>query len=98
LLAMRFNQNGETQRFGSFSVPSSAARFQPITMAEKSGKLMTILIIILGVLYFIPTLVAVLRGHHNSVAIIALNILLGWTFLGWIASFVWSLTAKRLAT
>ncbi|MGI9250118.1 MAG: superinfection immunity protein [Pseudohongiellaceae bacterium] len=44
-------------------------------------------------LYFLPFLVANGRGHPQVVAIFALNLLLGWTLLGWIAAFVWSLTA-----
>jgi hypothetical protein len=43
-------------------------------------------------LYFIPAVVAVKRNHKNSKAIIALDLLLGWTALGWIAALVWSLT------
>jgi hypothetical protein len=30
--------------------------------------------------------------HRDTAAICALNILLGWTALGWISAFVWSLT------
>jgi hypothetical protein len=45
------------------------------------------------VLYFIPTIIAVARGHHNAGAIAVLNILLGWTVLGWIAALVWAATA-----
>jgi hypothetical protein len=48
---------------------------------------------ILGLFYFTPTLIALLRGHHNSLPIFALNALLGWTVLGWLGAFVWSLTA-----
>jgi hypothetical protein len=50
------------------------------------------LFIILVACYFIPTLVAFSRKHHNAGAICALNILLGWTIVGWVASFVWALT------
>jgi T4 superinfection immunity protein len=50
-------------------------------------------LVILGLLYFTPTLIALLRGHHNSAAIFVLNALVGWTVLGWIGAFVWSLTA-----
>jgi hypothetical protein len=48
---------------------------------------------ILGLLYFLATLIAMLRGHHNSAAIFALNALPGWTVLGWLGALVWSLTA-----
>lgn len=52
-------------------------------------------IFILLMLYFVPSFIATLRLHHNAIAITALNILLGWTVLGWLAAFIWSLTAKR---
>lgn len=42
-------------------------------------------------LYFIPAVVAFLRAHHSKVAILTLNILLGWTGIGWIVALVWSL-------
>ncbi len=43
-------------------------------------------------LYFLPSLVAVLRRHHNVVAIFVLNLTLGWTLLGWVAALVWAFT------
>jgi len=45
--------------------------------------------------YFLPAVVAYSRRHHNRLAILALNFLLGWTFLGWVVALVWSLTAVR---
>ena len=42
---------------------------------------------------FLPVSVAVKRGHPNAAAIFILNLLLGWTFLGWVAALVWSFTA-----
>jgi uncharacterized membrane protein YqaE (UPF0057 family) len=50
---------------------------------------------ILLALYFLPTLVALLRGHHNGVAILVLNALLGWTLLGWVAALVWACTVTH---
>jgi hypothetical protein len=52
-----------------------------------------LLFVVLLFLYFAPTLVAAKREHHNTGAIAALNILLGWTILGWIAALIWSLTS-----
>jgi Superinfection immunity protein len=46
-------------------------------------------------LYLIPTLVAYSCSHHQATAIFALNLLLGWTVLGWMISLVWGLTATR---
>ena len=46
-------------------------------------------------LYFVPSIVAHDRGHHQKAAIIILNIFLGWTMFGWVAALVWSATAVR---
>lgn len=46
--------------------------------------------------YFAPTLVALKREHHQAGSIVALNLLLGWTVLGWIGALVWSLSAVRI--
>ena len=45
-------------------------------------------LLILAVLYFIPTMVG--WNHRNVTAIILLNILLGWTFIGWVVALVWA--------
>lgn len=42
-------------------------------------------------LYFIPTYEAWMRKHPSLTAITALNVLLGWTLLGWVAALVWAL-------
>lgn len=46
-------------------------------------------------LYFAPSLVAGVRKHHNTGAIVVLNFLLGWSVLGWVGSLVWACTAVR---
>jgi hypothetical protein len=42
--------------------------------------------------YFLPAIIAWVRAHYNRVAILALNLLLGWTVVGWVVSLVWSFT------
>ena len=51
-----------------------------------------ILLVLIGLMYFCPTIIAAARGHHSKGGIIALNILLGWTILGWIIALIWSFT------
>lgn len=51
---------------------------------------MDILFLILLAIYFIPSMVG--WNHRNATAIIALNIFLGWTFIGWVVALVWGLT------
>jgi hypothetical protein len=48
-------------------------------------------------LYLIPALVAYNRHHPSAGAILVLNLLLGWTVLGWIMSLVWASTAVKTA-
>jgi hypothetical protein len=43
-------------------------------------------------MYFLPALIAALRKHPQTLAIFVLNLLLGWSVIGWIGSLVWSLT------
>ena len=54
-----------------------------------------VLITLASVLYFLPSVIAARRHHHNAGAIVVLNLFLGWTFLGWVLALVWSVSAKR---
>lgn len=45
--------------------------------------------------YFIPSIVAWNRGHQNTAAIVVLNLLLGWSFIGWVVALVWSFTEVK---
>ena len=50
-------------------------------------------ILILVGIYFLPAIIAFNRYHQSAVPIIFLNILLGWTLIGWIVAFIWSVTS-----
>jgi hypothetical protein len=59
---------------------------------------MTIILTIIGFIilfyvYFLPSWVAHKRKHHQYNAIATLNLLLGWTLLGWVAALIWAMTA-----
>ncbi|MBD3749186.1 MAG: superinfection immunity protein [Sphingobacteriales bacterium] len=41
------------------------------------------------VIYFTPTVLG--WSKRNAAAIFALNLFLGWTFIGWVFALVWSL-------
>ncbi|MNJ28991.1 hypothetical protein D3C77_235470 [compost metagenome] len=45
--------------------------------------------------YFPPTIVAWIRQHPNRVSIFLLNLLLGWTVIGWFIALIWSASATR---
>jgi Superinfection immunity protein len=47
--------------------------------------------------YLLPFSIASLRSHKNTGAIFVLNLLLGWTLLGWVAAMVWAVSAQPKA-
>jgi hypothetical protein len=53
------------------------------------------MILLMLVLYFTPTLVASGRKKGNKEAIFILNIFLGWTFIGWLVALIWALTKDK---
>ena len=55
--------------------------------------ILTALLVAAGTAYLLPSVIAAARAHPYREAIWALNILTGWTAIGWIASLVWSLAA-----
>lgn len=40
--------------------------------------------------YFLPAIIAVLRGHPQTGPIAIITIFLGWTGIGWIIALAWS--------
>lgn len=51
-----------------------------------------ILIALCLVVYAAPSIVAIQRGHRNQGSIVATNVLLGWTGLGWCGALIWALS------
>jgi len=45
-------------------------------------------LVIMGCLYFLPAIVG--RKKRNYNAILILNLLLGWTLIGWVIALVWA--------
>lgn len=62
-------------------------------MLEYLVGLSAIVIVISLISYFLPTIIAMLRGKSNTFAILLLNLFLGWTFIGWIVALIWSVTS-----
>lgn len=42
--------------------------------------------------YMLPAIIALKNSHKQSDAIVVLDIFFGWTGIGWIVAFIWSLT------
>jgi hypothetical protein len=52
----------------------------------------TVIILVLMFVYLAPTLIAAARHTHNRIATLNLNLLLGWTLIGWVVALFWSLS------
>jgi len=55
------------------------------------------LLLVVAALYFLPVLIAQHRGRENTFMIGLLNLLLGWTVLGWIVLFIIAFIGKSKA-
>jgi hypothetical protein len=45
-----------------------------------------IILLLLGIPYFVPSIVAVVREMPNKGSTIVVNVFLGWTFIGWVVA------------
>jgi len=45
--------------------------------------------------YLLPAIIANGLRRRNYDAILALNLLLGWTFIGWVVALVWALVNDK---
>jgi len=52
------------------------------------------LIFVLIMTYLLPTAVAVGRDMHGKGGLFFLNLLLGWTALGWLVCLIWSFVGE----
>lgn len=78
----------------TFPAVHMAAAHSPTRQA--SGALVAVawVLTIITLLYLLPWAVAVTRAKSNHGAIALLNVLLGWTFIGWVAALVMACMAE----
>ena len=46
--------------------------------------------VIAAAIYFVPTFIAAMRAHPRKRLVFALNLLLGWTVIGWVSALIWA--------
>lgn len=51
--------------------------------------------LLVAILYFLPSIIALYKGKRNAIAICILNLFLGWTFIGWVIALVWATTYEQ---
>jgi T4 superinfection immunity protein len=60
-------------------------------------KILAGLVVMLGALwlYLLPAYIAYRRRHHQAAPILVLNLVFGWTLLGWVGTLAWAVSAVR---
>lgn len=48
--------------------------------------------------YFLPGIVAMIRGHRQTLAIFMLTLFTAWSGIGWIIALVWACTSDLKET
>ena len=86
------------------NMPSSSLTDSSGNIVENKGPIISIkskvisfifTLIIIALIYFIPTIIALVRHHNYKLYVIGINIILGWTLIGWIACLIWSFIDKK---
>jgi Superinfection immunity protein len=68
-----------------------------VTSSTSSSAGAVVMFLVLAVLYLLPSLVAAMRGVRRPAGLSILNLLLGWTVLGWIGALIWAVQAETNA-
>jgi hypothetical protein len=58
------------------------------------GDMISTLFYLIVAVYFFPSIVAAWRGHLSAGSIILLNIVFGWTFIGWFLALLWAVSGN----
>ncbi len=73
----------------------SQVRIEPVDRSWTATKVVAVLVAIVSVGYMLPWAIAAVRDVKHW-GVFWLNLLLGWTVIGWIIALVMSLRAQRL--
>ena len=52
-------------------------------------------VLFLVLLYWLPTILAIVRRTPSAAGIAVFNFLLGWTGIGWLVALIWALAADN---
>jgi len=64
------------------------------TSSDSSGPGSLVVLVLILMLYFAPTIVASLR-HHQAGSVFVLNLFLGWTLIGWVVALALAVGSSR---
>jgi hypothetical protein len=81
--------------FREFDQLVSSDLMPSIPTGQIFGIVIFLFLLLIGLMiYFFPSYMAFKRNHKNFVAILALNLLTGWSFVGWVIALVWALKVE----
>lgn len=88
----------EQQRCRTLTIDTST---KPEDFYKRNGgsyvNLALALILIGIVVYIVPSIVASQRNHVNAGMVVLLDLLLGWTVVGWLGALVWSIGGDSIS-
>ena len=58
------------------------------------GLYLALIIAVVVPIYFLPTIIVMIRGRNDGCGIFAVNLIFGVTLVGWIIALIWSLSGK----
>jgi hypothetical protein len=58
---------------------------------------LVIVLIVIAIIYMLPTLIGYARDLHRRQTIAVINLLFGWTIVVWLGVFVWALVGAPQA-
>jgi hypothetical protein len=64
------------------------------TWQSSDPAVFAIIVIVAFIIHFMPSFIAFSRDHANKIAILIINLLLGWTVIGWVILMVWATRKK----
>lgn len=62
--------------------------------ASTSGAAVFVLVLVIIALYFVPTIVASSRKVTNTGSVFVINLLLGWSLIGWAVALAMAVRTK----
>ena len=54
-----------------------------------------LVIIIMGFVYFLPSIIAGSREHNNAGPLFIINLAFGWSVIGWVGCFAWAFSSNK---
>ena len=54
-----------------------------------------LILIILFVLYFVPSIIAINSQHPQVGPIVIINLFFGWSLIGWVIALAWAFSAQK---